>query len=103
MKARRREERTTRSRYFDWVEDVTGEYWYGLRNTKVFFMIEKIYNDDGEPRYFLGSALRINMPGRREYLRVEAAKKAADTSLEDWTHSWGLMIGPEWWKEDRDG
>lgn len=95
-----RKERTTRSKHFDWVEDVVGEYWYGQRNAKTFFVIVMLWNiDDGRPRYHLSSALRIVMPGVREYFSLEAAQKAADTSLEDWTHSWGLEVGQEWWKQ----
>lgn len=89
-------ERTTRSEYFDWTEWVGGGHWSGKRNARTIFEITLI--EDG--RYVLESSIT----GTTKMLPsgpLTAVQAKADKVFEDWTHSLGLKIDEEWWKENR--
>lgn len=99
-----REERTTRSKHFDWVEAVGGDLWFVKRNAQTLFTVRR---DDWTDEFKLVETTLHNagvgLGPQIRRLSLDAMKDVIDKRFEDWAHALGLKIGPEWWKEDRDG
>ena len=93
---RSREERTTHSRHFTWIESLDGKTWSGQRNHTTVVEVETRYDLFSGGRLF---ALVSRLPGHRIYSKSvdhpQEAMEAADQLFEEWAASMGLSVtGP---------
>lgn len=100
-----REERTTQSQHFDWVENLVVERWTAYRNGLAVMAVE--YKPQYKSTDGLSYELSSRLPGQSGFAQgfatLEIAKDMADKRWADWVHMMGLVPGTEWWKERDQG
>lgn len=93
-----RAERTTHSEHFDWVEEIQGGAWSGLRNARTMFRINEAHSSQGEV-FLLYCQFTGVLTLSAEHDSMQKAQEAADRYFEDWAHALGLKVSEQWWKE----
>lgn len=92
---RTRAERTTTSKHFTWIEDVSGAGWSGQRGRLTLARINLGTTDnEGLGRYELTSAVFTSATYATPCPDLEEAKRVADLYFERWVMQVGLEIKP---------